>query len=69
MEPILEAMALTGVDVRSIELVAGEDIEVEVELAVLRCVTQVASVTDVTHANIYRPLIGPDSDFAVRKLR
>ena len=43
-------MALTGVDVRSIELVAGEDIEVEVEveLAVLRCVTKYAFVTDVT---------------------
>ena len=47
MEPILEAMALTGVDVRSIELVAGEDIEVEVELT-LR--DKIASVTDVTHA-------------------
>ena len=32
-------MALTGVDVRSFELVAGEDIEVEVELAVSRFVT------------------------------
>ena len=56
MEPIFEAMALTGVDVRNIELVAGEDIEVEVELAVLRCVTK-SRPSRRLHGtpNIYQP--------------
>ena len=39
---MLEAMALTGVDVRSFELVAGKNIKIELELSVSRCVTKLA---------------------------
>ena len=46
-------MALTGVDVRSFELVAGKNIKIELELSVSRCVTKLApasiSFIDMKH--------------------